>query len=424
MAGFVRSFLNLTASSPAFRLLAGTAFSVVLPTFLRLQFDVGWPASGSAWNTIVGTLGAVAIGFGLLETTTRFAQVRSATYVVPCFATTFGGLVLAFFFLRLDYTRSILLASFVIALLWFFFCAVIVDSRSRKTFALSPFGSTGSLKALTGANFIVLDRPEAPVIEVDAMIVDLRADLPPEWEKFIADWVLAERPVYHVKHAWENLTGRVDIEHLSENSFGTLDPGRAYRKLKASADVLVAVLLLPLFALLVLLVGLAIRLDSKGPVLYRQERIGYGGRTFSVYKFRTMRFDGTVSLDDRAAAMTADRDERVTRVGRFLRRTRIDEMPQLINVLKGEMSWIGPRPEAAALSRWYEGELPFYPYRHVVRPGITGWAQVNQGHVVQMDDVLGKLHYDFYYIKYFSLSLDILIAFRTGWVMLRGIGSK
>ena len=122
--------------------------------------------------------------------------------------------------------------------------------------------------------------------------------------------------------------------------------------------------------------------------------------------------------------MTGDGDDRITRLGAFLRRSRIDELPQMWNILKGEMSWIGPRPEAEVLSAWYTGDIPFYRYRHVVRPGISGWAQVNQGHVAEVDDIHLKLQYDFFYIKYFSPWLDLLILFRTVRTMLTGFGSK
>ena len=122
--------------------------------------------------------------------------------------------------------------------------------------------------------------------------------------------------------------------------------------------------------------------------------------------------------------MTKDGDNRITPFGRFLRRYRVDETPQIFNILKGEMSWIGPRPEAVTLSKWYEEELAFYPYRHVVRPGISGWAQVNQGHVTSPREVLGKLHYDFFYIKYLSPWLDLLIAIRTFRTVLRGFGAR
>ena len=122
--------------------------------------------------------------------------------------------------------------------------------------------------------------------------------------------------------------------------------------------------------------------------------------------------------------MTQDNDVRITRIGGVLRQTRIDELPQIFNVLKGQMSWIGPRPEAEVLSRWYEDNIPFYRYRHIVRPGITGWAQVNQGHVAELEDVTSKLHYDFYYIKNFSPWIDMLIVVRTAWTMLTGFGAR
>ena len=122
--------------------------------------------------------------------------------------------------------------------------------------------------------------------------------------------------------------------------------------------------------------------------------------------------------------MTQAGDPRITRVGRLLRHTRLDEVAQIVNILRGEMSWIGPRPEAEPLSAWYEKELPFYRYRHIVRPGISGWAQVNQGHVHQVDAVLEKLHYDFYYIKRFSPWLDAIILLRTVRTVLTGFGAR
>ena len=122
--------------------------------------------------------------------------------------------------------------------------------------------------------------------------------------------------------------------------------------------------------------------------------------------------------------MTVNGDSRITRLGRFLRQYRIDELPQVINVLRGEMSWIGPRPEAVALSEWYESELPFYRYRHIVRPGITGWAAVHQGNVAEVDAATTKLKYDFYYVKYFSPWLDLMIAARTVKILITGFGAR
>jgi lipopolysaccharide/colanic/teichoic acid biosynthesis glycosyltransferase len=225
-----------------------------------------------------------------------------------------------------------------------------------------------------------------------------------------------------VKQLAESLTGRVELEHLSENSFGSLLPARGYFHLKGLVDFAWAVALLPIALPVMAVVGIAVLLDSPGPAFFRQKRVGHAGRSIIVYKFRTMHQLG--AADDRHAAMTRDGDDRITRVGAWLRKLRIDELPQIINILKWEMSWIGPRPEAQVLSVWYTSEIPFYRYRHVVKPGISGWAQVNLGHVAEVDQVHRKLQYDFYYIKYFSPWLDVLIFFRTIKTMLTGWGAR
>jgi lipopolysaccharide/colanic/teichoic acid biosynthesis glycosyltransferase len=257
----------------------------------------------------------------------------------------------------------------------------------------------------------------------DAVVADFTADLPAKWESFLADAALAGRMVYQVKQLSESLTGRVEVAHLSENSFGNLMPASGYFHLKSVVDFLAALALVPLLLVPMLALAVAIRIDSKGPALFRQRRLGLAGRPITVYKFRSMRLHDAGD-DARDAAITYHQDDRITRLGAFLRRRRIDELPQIINILKGEMSWIGPRPEALVLSTWYTGKIPFYRYRHVVRPGISGWAQVNQGHVANVEEVHEKLQYDFFYIKYFSLWLDLLIVFRTAKTMVTGFGAR
>jgi len=270
----------------------------------------------------------------------------------------------------------------------------------------------------------MLPHPSADTTGLDAIVTDLRAEIPDEWERFLADRALDGTLVMHVKQMQESLTGLVAIEHLSENTLGSLIPGIIYAKVKRIADLVGTLMVLPVALPLLLLIALAIRLDSPGPPLFRQERMGYRGRIFIMFKFRSMRHQFGQADDVRIAAMTQNDDHRVTRVGRFLSRYRLDELPQIINILRGEMSWIGPRPEAVPLSLWYEKELPFYRYRHIVRPGITGWAQVTQGHVAEVDDVLWKLHYDFYYIKNFSFWVDVLIVARTIRTILTGYGAR
>jgi len=273
-------------------------------------------------------------------------------------------------------------------------------------------------------DWIALTSPTAPLPLVDAIVADLRHDHPDEWERRLADFALAGMPVYHSKHLYESLTGRVQLEQLSENSFGTLTPISAYMRAKHLVDWITAlaagIALLPIL----LLVGLIIMADSPGPPIFKQIRMGYRGEPFTVWKFRTMHRPQEPVEDLRNSAMTGDQDARITRFGRFLRTTRIDELPQIVNILRGEMSWIGPRPEAEVLSNWYVSELPFYRYRHIVRPGVTGWAQVNQGHVAAVEAVRDKLYYDFYYIKNFSLWIDLLIIARTIKTVITGFGAR
>ena len=226
-----------------------------------------------------------------------------------------------------------------------------------------------------------------------------------------------------MKQVRESLTGKVQIEALSENSFGALVPSLSYLLLKRLIDWSVSLVALIVLAVPMLIIALLIKLNSPGPAMYRHRRIGYRGQEFETLKFRTMQ-SREQDDHDLESQKTLDGDSRVTTIGRLLRNSRLDELPQLINVLRGEMSLIGPRPEALALSRWYDDHLDFYEYRHIVRPGITGWAQVNQGHVTELHDVHLKLQYDFYYIKNVSGWLDLLIALRTLAVMINFRGAR
>jgi lipopolysaccharide/colanic/teichoic acid biosynthesis glycosyltransferase len=166
---------------------------------------------------------------------------------------------------------------------------------------------------------------------------------------------------------------------------------------------------------------LAIKLDSRGPVLYRQKRVGRAGHNFYCYKFRTMRQDAEA---DTGPTWADDDDPRITRVGKFLRMARIDEIPQLWCVFKGDMAFVGPRPERPEFVEWLSKEIPYYGVRHAVRPGITGWAQVRYKYGNTVEDAKEKLQYDLFYIKNASLGLDILIMFQTIKIVLLGRGAQ
>ncbi len=185
---------------------------------------------------------------------------------------------------------------------------------------------------------------------------------------------------------------------------------------KRLSDALLALSLLVLALPLMLLVALVVGLRRDGPVLYVQTRVGRYGRPFRMFKFRTMRVDA----EDGAARWAQDADPRRTAIGGFLRRTRLDELPQLVNVLLGDMSFVGPRPERPEFMSELERAIPYYAWRHVVRPGLTGWAQITYGYGSSVEDARRKLEYDLYYIRHYSVGTDLFIVLRTLSAALRG----
>lgn len=377
-------------------------------------------------NSAVGAMLASLIGLLVLRRINDFPGVRSYSLILPSLVGGYGLVLVMFFGLRLSYSRSVLVGSFVLAVLTSFCIAYLNERLIKPLFFVVPGGDVDALYDVDDAQWSMLDASVVPEAPNAMLVADFRHDHSDEWERMLARAAIRGHLVYHSKQLYESITGRVTIEHLSENSFGSLLPNMAYRKIKRLIDIAACILLLPFLALPMAVIALLIKLDSKGAVIFRQDRVGYRGEVFRMFKFRTMRPRDVEASEDavRQDAMTRSEDDRITRVGRFLRRTRLDELPQMFNILRGEMSWIGPRPEAVPLSKWYEGEIAFYSYRHIIRPGITGWAQVHQGHVTDLEAINQKLAYDFYYVKYFSAWLDMVIALRTIPTMIGGFGAR
>lgn len=378
-------------------------------------------------NSVAASFLATALALFVFRKMTAFPGAGAFAYIIPSFSITYGICAAMLLWLRVQYVSSILLVSLVAGVSITFYLVHRLQYRTRPRFYMVPFGDLAVMHEMDSIDWHVMSEPTLPFDDrLAAIVADLRCDLEPAWERMLAEAALSGRPVYHTKQLHESITGKVEIEHLSENSFGSLLPNMAYCRIKRFLDIVVSIAALPILILPLGAVALLIKLDSHGPVFFRQTRMGYRGQPFDVVKFRTMthRTAAVCDTEARIEAVTQIDDKRVTRVGRFLRRTRIDELPQILNVLRGEMSWIGPRPEALPLSLWYERELPFYVYRHIVRPGITGWAQVSQGHVADLEAVNTKLHYDFFYIKQFSAWLDALIVLRTVGIVLSGFGAK
>ncbi|MEH3158272.1 MAG: sugar transferase [Sphingomonas taxi] len=386
-----------------------------LPNFLELQAA-----------TISGSSLALIVGYMAYRRLLVFPGIAAGGYVIMSMTVSFAILTALFVFLRLDYSRWQLFSSYVLSTAGLLLIHLLVERRRNRTFAYVRGGRTDVLPDVRGIQWVDIPDPNARLHNIDLIVVDLHHDHDAGWEHAIARWVLAGIPVYDMRLAIEQVTGRVEINHISENTLGSLNPNALLIKLKSIADFIVALTMLVLLAPLLVTIAIMIRIDSAGPAIFKQQRTGFRAHPFTVYKFRTM-YVASEALDaDRARqhAMTQDKDTRITRFGRFLRRSRLDELPQLINIVKGDMSLIGPRPEAISLSDWYSREIPYYHYRHIIKPGLTGWAQINQGHVTTVSEIREKLNLDFYYVKNYSLWLDILIVLRTIVIMVSGHGAR
>jgi exopolysaccharide biosynthesis polyprenyl glycosylphosphotransferase len=249
--------------------------------------------------------------------------------------------------------------------------------------------------------------------QVSEVVLAITHDLPGELVQALLDCQSLGVQITLMPLLYEQITGRVPIQHIGDNWNVALPldhagTGGLYPLLKRTLDILGALIGLVLYAPLFPFLALAIYADSPGPIFYRQERVGKGGKIFRLIKLRTMVPDA----EKQGAAFTTDDDPRMTRVGRFLRKTRLDEFPQLINVLLGDMSAVGPRALSVPDLQRLENQIPFHRMRYAVRPGMAGWAQVNYGHPTSVEEARIRLEYDLYYIKHQSLWLDLLILLR------------
>lgn len=369
-------------------------------------------------NALVLTVVAVVGGYLFLRKLATVPGLQIFSYILPIFSISYGLMAVLLLLSRQDYSRFHVLTSFIIAVAFYYIVFLIERNVKRLRLAAIAGGHIGELMENDAVDWIVWQSPDEIPHNYDGIVADLRSDIGAGWEAFLSRCALNGIPVYHSKQVQESLTGRVAIEHLSENTLGSLNPSSFYMQLKLVTDVAAAILLLPLVGTICLVSAVLIKLDSPGPVIFSQKRVGYRGKVFDVYKLRTMQAGAE------GAHYTEASDPRITRIGAFLRRYRIDELPQIVNILKGEMSWIGPRPESLPLAEWYERELAFYSYRHIVRPGIAGWAQVQQGNVAKPELARFKLHFDFYYIKNFSPWLDVVISLMAMRTILTGFGAR
>ena len=297
--------------------------------------------------------------------------------------------------------------------------------RSRGDLAIEVVGWTGNVEgALTReavATHLMELVHEHDIHRVIVAMPDRRGTLPVHE---LLQLRLGGAKIEEATSWLEKMTGRIEVENLYPSWLIFAEGFRSsafFLMMRRIVSFLASLVLLLVVLPVIPFVILAIKFDSKGPVLYRQKRVGRGGVTFYCYKFRTMRQDAEA---DTGPTWAGDDDPRITRVGKFLRSSRLDEIPQLWNVVKGDMAFAGPRPERPEFVEWLTREIPYYPVRHVVRPGITGWAQVKYKYGNTIEDAREKLQYDLYYIKNASIGLDLMIMFQTVKIVLLGRGAQ
>jgi lipopolysaccharide/colanic/teichoic acid biosynthesis glycosyltransferase len=328
----------------------------------------------------------------------------------------FGLYALAILGGRLPFSRPLLVSTLVEAMV--IAQAVVLV---RHGFAPPRVAVIGPLTRAVGLSVpaTVVSDPQADLRKYDLLLVSFTGTVSSAWASALASAMLSGAKVRHVGEYVEELRGAVSLEHFN---YDHLPPNgiTSYGLLKRGLDVGLALFILA-GTLPILLTSMgAILIMSGRPIFFVQERVGAGGRVFHMWKLRTMRPHSAGSRVDPALPG----DPRVTRVGRVLRRFRVDELPQLWNVLRGDMSLIGPRPEAATLHEEYRSQLPNYDYRYLVRPGITGWAQINTTPSATAEEAYRKLAFDLFYVKKLSLILDLQILVRTLWTVVSGGGAR
>ncbi|MGE4545122.1 MAG: sugar transferase [Pedobacter sp.] len=348
----------------------------------------------------------------------RFPRTKIIGLIFLSVSLAFVGVVVLLALCRFYYSRSFLLTAFGVTLLWLLICFELFIKSQPLRLVLVPGGKTGELLHLKNINWQMLERPEITGA-VDGVVVDMHGSLSMEWIRFLSNCGLRRIPVYHSAVVLEAATGRVSLSHLSEALIDEYSMHPFYSTFKRIIDVGIVVFFCPVILPFAGLLALLIRLDSHGPIFFWQERVGKQGVSFRMCKFRSMCTDA----EGRGARFAQSDDSRITRIGKIIRPFRFDEIPQLWNVLKGDMSLVGPRPEQVHFAKQFESQIPFYAYRHLVKPGLTGWAQVMYGYASGVDQNRDKLEHDLYYTKYFSLWLDFWIVSKTIRTVLTRYGA-
>lgn len=397
----------------------GIAIITIIPSLLIWGLQIPFLTAGFLVNSFLSIV-VFSFVFITLERMSRYPGVQGLSSSITIIVCWYSVLLMYLLVSRTYYSGVFLLYGFLLLMVYIYVLYFVRIRINQLTIAYPNYGAVEKLNKIQSVHWLKLEDPSLPLVSIDGVAADLHASATHEWQQFYVDCAFKKIPVFNYKQLEESLTGRVKIEYLYENQLGTLLPSPTYSLVKRVVETLLVIVSIPIVLPIVLLAILAIKMESKGPVFFVQDRVGQGNRLFQIYKLRSM----CVDSEKAGAQFASENDSRITTVGKFIRKSRIDELPQFWNVLKGDMSLIGPRPEQAVFVRDFSEKIPFYAYRHMVKPGISGWAQVMHGYAADEDETQVKIEYDFYYIKHFSLWLDLLIVFKTIKTMLSGFGSR
>jgi len=433
------------ASQQAHRQSAHLVWSLLGLAMIGLAYAISQAlmASGHATvdfgRTVLASLVPYALAAHLLYRGAHMPAAERGPLLLVTTGLPFWLTPLAFALLQQPYSRGALLLTYVLCTFWFWLAdqwflrhrpwrLVYQDPRVPDLLArwlTEPNGQ--GLPRIRLLHWPAQGMPPGAALACDGAVVlpavtsatsAASAPTGPERQRFLTALKLQHIRLYSPETLQQNLTGRMAAETL-QNELWQTDGNPAYDLAKRLIDVSVVLALLPLWLPLAIAVACGVKIDSPGPALFSQRRTGMHGQNFRIWKFRSMRHETPLHPQFAQA-----NDPRITRFGHWIRRTRLDEIPQLFNVLMGHMSLIGPRPEQDGFVRQFAEQMPSYPYRHLVRPGLTGWAQVQQGYAASADETAIKLSYDLYYITHYSLAMDLLIVFKTIQTVLTGRGAR
>ena len=381
-------------------------FAVLYATLLIYQFN--------NFDSLV-SVGTIMIAYFVsvifLPEISKYLVDNISLYIIPSCLLIFSSFFIIGFLFEPQFNKTLYLVGFISSVIIF----EITTSLSNKKYKYYQFNTL---------NFDHIEKIDDYSQEINAkntiVIYDCDNNLMKDQIEFLQYCFFHQIKITD-NHSWvEGNTGRVNLVDFSSKYISALSLNNLYLVIKRLWESLLILMTFPITLPIMLVTFIVIKLQDGGPAFFCQKRIGQNGKPFTLFKFRSM----TVKKANAPSLFATEEQARITTFGRFIRKFRIDELPQLFNVLLGNMSLIGPRPEQPSFVSQFDEKIPFYAYRHKVKPGITGWAQVVQGYADDTDSTKEKLEHDLFYIKHLSFSLDMNIVLRTIYTMCTGFGAK